>query len=83
MIIIISIVIGACVIWLFLPIAYMLYTNTYATFNPLVPQESRQTWEMTTDMWYNLVRFSGLIVLGATAYYLWTVAQRKKAEDIV
>lgn len=83
MIIIVSVIFAAFVMWFFMPIAYTVYTSVFQATNPLIPTEDRQTWEMITDLWYNVIRYLGLIVLGAVAYYLWTVAQRKKAEDIL
>lgn len=83
MLIVITVILTAFVIWLFLPIAYVLYSNILIQMNPLVPENERQTWEYITELWYNVVRYVGLIVLAAVAYYLWTVAQRKKAEDLI
>lgn len=83
MIIIISVVFAAFVLWFLVPISYSLYASVLNVFDPVVPTDNRETWAMITDLLYNMIKYLGLIVLGAVAYYLWTVAQRKKAEDII
>lgn len=82
MIIVITLVVVAFVLWFITPVAYILFNIISTTFQPVVPAQDRQTWQTTHDMMYNIVKYSGFIVMAAVAYYIWTIAQRKRAEDL-
>ena len=83
MIIVVSVILVAFFLWFLVPISYILYNNVVTVFNPIVPSQDRQTWETVHSMTYNLVKFLGFIIIAATAYWIWVIAQRKRAEDIV
>lgn len=79
----IGLIILGLFIWIFAPVAYLLYTNITISLGQLVPVEERQNYELISDIWLNIIRSIGLIVMAAGFYYMWTIAQRKKAEDII
>jgi hypothetical protein len=83
MLIIVTIIIAALWAWIFTPIAYNMFITIRTTMTPLVPEEAQPQYNQTVDLFYHVILNIGFIVIGACAYYWWTVMQRRRAEDII
>jgi hypothetical protein len=83
MLIIVTIIIAALWAWIFTPIAYNMFITIRTTMTPLVPEEAQTQYNQTVDLFYTMILNIGFIVIGATAYYIWTIMQRRRAEDII
>jgi hypothetical protein len=83
MLIIVTVVVAALWLWLLAPITYNMFITIRTTMTPLVPEETQQTYSTISDLFYTFILNLGFIVLGAVAYYIWTIMQRRRAEDMV
>jgi heme/copper-type cytochrome/quinol oxidase subunit 2 len=83
MLIIVTIIVAALWAWIFTPIAYNLFITIRTTMTPLVPEETQTQYNQAADLFYTMILNIGFIVIGVVAYYIWTVMQRRRAEDII